>query len=213
MKKFLLMAAVATTLVNCSSDFDFSEGQGGGGVSDVIGFQVQGRNSINRGTLQKANHYNFGVFAYKSTDQTNNIMDNYLVGYFDNANAYTKPGSTTDDKPGQAAGKSNWMYEGMGWAQFHGNYAGENVEKGSKYASNNENQYLRYWDNSAESTCFYAYVPYLNEDIVGATVSYVDGTAKGTDVDGGGHALNTDTYVMTFPNGTIKHGYDDEQAY
>lgn len=206
MKKFLLMAAVATTLVNCSSDFDLSEGQGGGGVSDVIGFQVQGRNSIKRGTLQKANHYNFGVFAYKSTDLVNNIMDNYLVGYFDDANAYTKSGSTTDDKPGQVDGKSNWMYEGMGWAQFHGTYAGENVAKGSKYASNNENQYLRYWDNSAESTCFYAYVPYLNEDKVGATVSYVDGTAKGDD-------SNTDTYVMTFPNGTIKHGYDDEQAY
>ena len=83
MKKFLLMAAVATTLVNCSSDFDLSEGQGGGGVSDVIGFQVQGRNSIKRGTLQEANHYNFGVFAYKSTDKVNNIMDNYLVGYLD----------------------------------------------------------------------------------------------------------------------------------
>lgn len=206
MKKFLLMAAVATTLVNCSSDFDLSEGQGGGGVSDVIGFQVQGRNSIKRGTLQGANHYNFGVFAYKSTDQTNNIMDNYLVGYFDDANAYTKSGSTTDDKPGQVDGKSNWMYEGMGWAQFHGTYAGENVEKGSKYASNNENQYLRYWDNSAESTCFYAYVPYLNKGAVGATVSYVDGTAKGT-------SDNTDKYVMTFPNGTIQHGYDDVQAY
>ena len=205
MKKFLLMAAVATTLVNCSSDFDFSEGQGGGGVSDVIGFQVQGRNSIKRGTLQGANHYNFGVFAYKSTDQTNNIMDNYLVGYLD-PKGYSTSGSTTDDKPGIVDGKSNWMYEGMGWAQFHGTYAGENVAKGSKYASNNENQYLRYWDNSAESTCFYAYVPYLNEDKVGATVSYVDGTAKGD-------AANTDTYVMTFPNGTIKHGYDDEQAY
>ncbi|MCI6105196.1 MAG: hypothetical protein MR693_08945 [Bacteroidales bacterium] len=206
MKKFLLMAAVATTLVNCSSDFDFSEGQGGGGVSDVIGFQVQGRNSIKRGTLQGANHYNFGVFAYKSTDQTNNIMDNYLVGYFDDADAYTKSGSTTDDKPGQVDGKSNWMYEGMGWAQFHGTYAGENVAKDTKYASNNEYQYLRYWDNSAESTCFYAYVPYLNKGAVGATVSYVDGTAKGD-------AANTDKYVMTFPNGTIKHGYDDEQAY
>lgn len=206
MKKFLLMAAVATTLVNCSSDFDLSEGQGGGGVSDVIGFQVQGRNSIKRATLQKANHYNFGVFAYKSSDQTNNIMDNYLVGYLDNNKGYTKAGSTTDDPNSNVDGKSNWMYEGMGWAQFHGTYAGENVAKGSKYASNNENQYLRYWDNSAESTCFYAYVPYLNKDIVGATVSYVDGTAKGD-------AANTDTYVMTFPNGTIKHGYDDEQAY
>lgn len=215
MKKFLLMAAVATTLVNCSSDFDLSEGQGGGGVSDVIGFQVQGRNSIKRGTLQGANHYNFGVFAYKSSDKTNNIMDNYLVGYLDLDfnKGYSTSGSTTDDKPGIVDGKSNWMYEGMGWAQFQGTYAGENVAKGSKYASNNENQYLRYWDNSAESTCFYAYVPYLNEDKVGATVSYVDGTAKGTDVDDEGHALNTDTYVMTFPNGTIKHGYDDEQAY
>lgn len=214
MKKFLLMAAVATTLVNCSSDFDFSEGQGGGGVSDVIGFQVQGRNSIKRGALQKANHYNFGVFAYKSTDQTNNIMDNYLVGYLD-PKGYTKAGSTTDDPNSNVDGKSNWMYEGMGWAQFHGTYAGENVEKGSKYASNNENQYLRYWDNSAESTCFYAYVPYLNAKANGnKTVSYVDGTAKGTDTDPiTGAALNTDKYVMTFPNGTIKHGYDDEQAY
>lgn len=214
MKKFLLMAAVATTLVNCSSDFDLSEGQGGGGVSDVIGFQVQGRNSIKRATLQKANHYNFGVFAYKSTDQTNNIMDNYLVGYLD-PKGYSKSGSTTDDKPGQVDGKSNWMYEGMGWAQFHGTYAGENVEKGSKYASNNENQYLRYWDNSAESTCFYAYVPYLNAEAnSNKTVSYVDGTAKGTDTDPiTGAALNTDKYVMTFPNGTIKHGYDDVQAY
>lgn len=213
MKKFLLMAAVATTLVNCSSDFDFSEGQGGGGVSDVIGFQVQGRNSIKRGTLQGANHYNFGVFAYKSSDKTNNIMDNYLVGYFDNVNAYTKSGSTTDDPNSIVDGKSNWMYEGMGWAQFHGTYAGENVAKDTKYASNNEYQYLRYWDNSAESTCFYAYVPYLNAAAADGTVSYVDGTAKGTDVDGEGHAANTDTYVMTFPNGTIKHGYDDEQAY
>ena len=205
MKKFLLMAAVATTLVNCSSDFDLSEGQGGGGVSDVIGFQVQGRNSIKRGTLQEAKHYNFGVFAYKSSDQTNNIMDNYLVGYLD-PKGYSTSGSTTDDPNSNVDGKSNWMYEGMGWAQFHGTYAGENVAEGTKYASNNENQYLRYWDNSAESTCFYAYVPYLNKGAVGATVSYVDGTAKGT-------SDNTDTYVMTFPNGTIQHGYDDVQAY
>lgn len=207
MKKFLLMAAVATTLVNCSSDFDLSEGQGGGGVSDVIGFQVQGRNSIKRATLQKANHYNFGVFAYKSTDPTNNIMDNYLVGYLDNNKGYTKAGSTTDDPNSNVDGKSNWMYEGMGWGQFQGTYAGENVAKGSKYASNNEYQYLRYWDNSAESTCFYAYVPYLNAAANGnKTVSYVDGTAKGT-------SDNTDKYVMTFPNGTIQHGYDDVQAY
>ncbi|MCI7645889.1 MAG: hypothetical protein MSS47_06210 [Bacteroidales bacterium] len=215
MKKFLLMAAVATTLVNCSSDFDLSEGQGGGGVSDVIGFQVQGRNSIKRATLQKANHYNFGVFAYKSTDQTNNIMDNYLVGYLDNNKGYTKAGSTTDDPNSNVDGKSNWMYEGMGWGQFHGTYAGENVAEGTKYASNNQYQYLRYWDKSAPSTCFYAYVPYLNAKANGnKTVSYVDGTAKGTDTDPTtGAALNTDTYVMTFPNGTIKHGYDDVQAY
>lgn len=205
MKKFLLMAAVATTLVNCSSDFDLSEGQGGGGVSDVIGFQVQGRNSIKRGTLQGANHYNFGVFAYKSTDQTNNIMDNYLVGYLD-PKGYTKAGSTTDDPNSNVDGKSNWMYEGMGYNQFHGTYAGEVLNPNSKYASNVANQYLRYWDKSAPTTNFYAYVPYLNTSAVGNTVSYVDGTARG-------NASNTDTYVMTFPFGTIEHGYDDEQAY
>lgn len=214
MKKFLLMAAVATTLVNCSSDFDLSEGQGGGGVSDVIGFQVQGRNSIKRGTLQEAKHYNFGVFAYKSTDQTNNIMENYLVGYLKDGIGYSTSGSTTDDPNSNVDGKSNWMYEGMGWAQFQGTYAGENVAEGTKYASNNQYQYLRYWDKSAPSTCFYAYVPYLNAAANGnKTVTYVDGTAKGTDVDASGNALNTDTYVMTFPNGTIQHGYDDVQAY
>ena len=205
MKKFLLMAAVATTLVNCSSDFDFSEGQGGGGVSDVIGFQVQGRNSIKRGTLQGANHYNFGVFAYKSTDQVNNIMDNYLVGYLD-PKGYSTSGSTVGDQPGQVDGKSYWMYEGLGYDEFHGTYAGEVVNPGTKYASNVAKQYLRYWDNSAPTTNFYAYVPYLNATAARGTVSYVDGTAQGG-------ASNTDTYVMTFPNGTIKHGYDDEQAY
>lgn len=206
MKKFLLMAAVATTLVNCSSDFDLSEGQGGGGVSDVIGFQVQGRNSIKRGTLQEAKHYNFGVFAYKSTDKTNNIMDNYLVGYLKDGIGYSTSGSTTDDPNSNVDGKSNWMYEGMGYNQFHGTYAGEVLNPNSKYASNVANQYLRYWDKSAPTTNFYAYVPYLNTSAVGNTVSYVDGTARG-------NASNTDTYVMTFPFGTIEHGYDDEQAY
>ncbi len=206
MKKFLLMAAVATTLVNCSSDFDLSEGQGGGGVSDVIGFQVQGRNSIKRATLQKANHYNFGVFAYKSTDKTNNIMDNYLVGYLKDGIGYSTSGSTTDDPNSNVDGKSNWMYEGLGYNQFHGTYAGEVLNPNSKYASNVANQYLRYWDKSAPTTNFYAYVPYLNTAAVGNTVSYVDGTARG-------NASNTDTYVMTFPFGTIEHGYDDVQAY
>ncbi len=205
MKKFLLMAAVATTLVNCSSDFDLSEGQGDGAVSDVIGFQVQGRNSIKRGTLQDANHYNFGVFAYKSTDKVNNIMDNYLVGYLD-PKGYSTSGSTVGDQPGQVDGKSYWMYEGLGYDEFHGTYAGEVVNPGTKYASNVAKQYLRYWDKSAPTTNFYAYVPYLNATAVGKTVSYVDGTAQGG-------ASNTDTYVMTFPFGTIKHGYDDEQAY
>ena len=206
MKKFLLFAAAATTLVNCSSDFDLSEGQGGGGVSDVIGFQVQGRNSIKRATLEKANHYNFGVFAYKSTDKTNNIMENYLVGYLKDGIGYSTSGSTTDDPNSNVDGKSNWMYEGMGYNQFHGTYAGEVLNPNSKYASNVANQYLRYWDKSAPTTNFYAYVPYLNTSAVGNTVSYVDGTARG-------NASNTDTYVMTFPFGTIEHGYDDEQAY
>lgn len=205
MKKYLYLALAATTLAACSDVEDLSSGQQGG-TSNVIGFQVQGNNSVTRATkLQDAGHYNFGVFAYKSTDKVNNVMSNYLVGYFDEDEGYQETGSTVGDKPGVADGKSHWMYENMGNTQYHGTYAGGALE--TFYTSNNDFQFLKYWDKSAESTCFYAYAPYIGtlDADKAKRVTYVDGTAQS--------ATGGDTYVMNIPNGTLVAGYDDASKY
>lgn len=206
MKKFIYLAVGVALMASCSSDFDLSEGGGNAGGSDVIGFQMRTGNTSRATTgLQSAGHYNFGVFGYKANDKVNPIMGDYLVGYFDAANGYApKAGSTWGDQPGVADGTSYWMYEKMGFGQFTGTYAGETVNPNTPYASNNEGQYLRYWDKSADHTCFYAYAPYVNTGATGKTVTYVDGTPKGS---------SHDTYVLTIPNGTIKHGFDDPSTY
>lgn len=206
MKKFIYLAVGVALMASCSSDFDLSEGGGNAGGSDVIGFQMRTGNTSRATTgLQSAGHYNFGVFGYKANDKVNPIMGDYLVGYFDAANGYApKAGSTWGDQPGVADGTSYWMYEKMGFGQFTGTYAGETVNPNTPYASNNEGQYLRYWDKSASQTCFYAYAPYVNTGATHKTVTYVDGTPKGE---------SHDTYVLTIPNGTIKHGFDDPSTY
>ena len=206
MKKFIYLAVGVALMASCSSDFDLSEGGGNAGGSDVIGFQMRTGNTSRATTgLQSAGHYNFGVFGYKENDKVNPIMADYLVGYFDPAKGYDpETGSTVGDQPGIADGKSYWMYEKMGYGQFTGTYAGETVNPGTPYASNNEGQYLRYWDKSANQTCFYAYAPYVNTVAKGKTVTYVDGTPKGSSYD---------TYVLTIPNGTIEHGFDDPSTY
>ena len=206
MKKFIYLAVGVALMASCSSDFDLSEGGGNAGGSDVIGFQMRTGNTSRATTgLQSAGHYNFGVFGYKENDKVNPIMADYLVGYFDAAKGYDpKTGSTVGDQPGIADGKSSWMYEKMGYGQFTGTYAGETVNPGTPYASNNEGQYLRFWDNKATQTCFYAYAPYVNTGATGNTVTYVDGTPKGE---------SSDTYVLTIPSGTIKHGFDDPSTY
>lgn len=204
MKKIFFFAASALTLASCSTEGLVDEWFGE--KSNVISFNMNQKNMV-RSTqyMQKVGHYNFGVFGYKSTDVVNNIMADYLVGYNDDAFGYTKSNTSTwGDQDGIADGLSYWMYEGMGNAEYNGTYAGETVNPGSKFASNVEKQYLRYWDNSAEYTCFYAYAPYVNTDATGKTVSYVDGQAVGT---------STDKYVMTIPNGTIKHGYDNVDEF
>ena len=206
MKKFIYLAVGVALMASCSSDFDLSEGGGNAGGSDVIGFQMRTGNTSRATTgLQNSGHYNFGVFGYKENDKVNPIMADYLVGYFDAAKGYDpETGSTVGDQPGIADGKSYWMYEKMGYGQFTGTYAGETVNPNTPYASNNEGQYLRYWDKSADHTCFYAYAPYVNTGATGKTVTYVDGTPKGS---------SHDTYVLTIPNGTIKHGFDDPSTY
>ena len=205
MKKFFYLAVGVALMASCSSDFDLSEGGGNAGGSDVIGFQMRTGNTSRATTgLQSAGHYNFGVFGYKKNDKVNPIMADYLVGYLDAKGYQPETGSTVGDQPGIADGKSYWMYEKMGYGQFNGTYAGETVNPNTPYASNNEGQYLRYWDKSADHTCFYAYAPYVNTGATGKTVTYVDGTPKGS---------SSDTYVLTIPNGTIEHGFDDPSTY
>lgn len=204
MKKALLILSGVIALASCAkvNTLDSTVNQGKEGP---IGFMMEQKNMVKSETaLQKAGHNNFGVFAYKSTDKVNNIMSDYLVGYHDETNAYSESGTTVGDATGVFDGKSQWMYEGLGHAEFTGTYAGERVNPGTQYASNVANQYLRYWDMAAEYTCFYAYAPYVNTDYRHQTVSYVDGQAVGT---------SSDTYVMTIPNGTLRHGYDNADEY
>lgn len=198
MKKSLFFLASLPLLASCASDelVDTSVPSVNGNGAAAISFTTS-RENITRATpLQKAGHYNFGVFGYKSTDKVNNIMADYLVGYYDTSKGYgEKAGTTWGDPAGNLDGQSYWMYEGMGSAEYNGTYAGETVNPGTQFASNVANQYLRYWDNAADYTCFYAYAPYVNNTATGKTVTYVDGQAVGT---------STDKYVMTIPNGTIK---------
>lgn len=203
MKKIFYVAATAAMLASCSTDFDLSEVFGSGGTSETIGFQVQKGNNVTRATsLQNAGHYNFGVFGYKSTDRTHAVMSNYLVGYFDDNLGYQTSGTTVGDEPGVEDGKSYWMYEGLGKDEYFGTYAGQTLPR--FYQSNNSKQFLKYWDKSAPTTCFYAYAPYVGTDDTNQEVTYVDGA----DVE-----TNGDTYVLNIPNGTLVAGYDDPTKY
>ena len=205
MKKYFYLALAATTMAACTNDVDYSSSDQGN-PNNTIGFQVLGRNSITRAqSLQDAGHYNFGVFAYKSSDNVNNVMSNYLVGYMDDAKGYEETGSTTGDKPGVEDGKSCWMYEGLGNKEYFGTYAGGALT--TFYTSNNEKQFLKYWDKSAGFTCFYAYAPYVGTTDADKNlrVTYVDGQAQS--------ATGGDIYVMNIPNGTIVAGYDDASRY
>lgn len=195
MKKIMFLAASAAILASCADNMDSNDANGKD--SNVISFRVDKTNLTRSQALNKAGHYNFGVFAYKNTDKTNNVMENYLVGYHDDVNAYSAAGTTVGDTPGHEDGKSEWMYEGLGYDEFTGTYAGQTLNPGTLFASNIDKQYLRFWDKSASNTYFYAYAPYVNTTATGKTVTYVDGNEN----------------TMTIPDGTIEHGYDDPAKY
>lgn len=209
MKKTLFTLATVLALASCAKVSTVAPVQEG--TDGPIGFiMTQGNMVKANSALQKAGHYNFGVFAYKSTDKVNNVMADYLVGYSDETNkiGYKFNGqSTVGDAAGNLDGQSMWQYEGLGSAQYtYGGSEGYYRAEQKKYMSNVESQYLRYWDKASDYTCFYAYAPYTNYGETGKKVTYVDGQKVGT---------SSDEYVMTIPNGTIKHGYDkaDEFEY
>lgn len=200
MKKNYYFAALGLLVASCASDEIVDTATGYKPATDAPISFVTSQKNITRAysPLQDNHTYNFGVFAYKSTDKVNPVMPNYLVGYYDDAKAYQQTGTTVGDKEELVDGLSYWMYEGMGNAEYNGTYAGAAITNAFK--SNNANQYLKYWDKAADYTYFYAYAPYINSSVK-PTATYVDGTAQS--------ATGTDTYVLTIPNGTLTDGYDD----
>lgn len=200
MKKVLLFSAASLALLASCVESDLVDGSlGQTGKEGPISFVMDQKNMTRSTTdLQNAGHYNFGVFAYKNTEATNNIMENYLVGYSDATNkvgyAFGAGQTTQGDAAGELNGKSMWQYEGLGSAEY--NYTGGEgyyTKDQTTYMSNVANQYLRYWDMASANTMFYAYSPYVNGS----------GTAT----------YDNSTKVMTIPDGTIVAGMNNPTAY
>ena len=211
MKKALICGAALVALTACSFHKELDQNSGQTGKNGLIGFTVANKN-MSKASLQDAGHYNFGVFAYKQGEETNWVMEDYLVAYHDAAKAYQPSGSTVGDSDdptnsntpnGVLDGKSRWMYEGMGKTQYNGTYAGGAITRW--YQSNKNEQYLKYWDLSTAYTCFYAYAPYVGTETEGERVTYVDGTPQS--------ATGNDTHVMNFPNGTIVAGMNNAEEH
>ena len=173
MKKVLILACAALTA--CTNDIDLGPNKEQvETLSNAIGFQMAKKNmtTTKAPALQSKGHYNFGVWGYKKLTATSGsaIMENYLVGYMDEANHkgyyMTDDNQTTlGDKDGVANGKSQWAYEKLGSSDYtYDGSDGYYKNTDMKYMSNSANQFLRYWDKSTESTKFFAYAPYLNAD-------------------------------------------------
>lgn len=197
MKKSIFLAVAAVAMTACSNDVDLGlKDANKQNADNAIGFQVLNKN-MSRANLEDAKHYNFGVWAYKDSDPTNNIMANYLVGYFGTGYGYKKFDTTTVGGMTSSDKSSKWGYEGLGTAQYgateHTFDLNYYTPTQTDYMSNWDYQYLRYWDYSSTYSNFYAYAPYINRT---NKVSYDNGT-----------------HTMTFPVGAIKDGVDDESLY
>ncbi len=195
MKKFIYLSAFSLAFAACTSEGLVDEPAAGPNKNKQISFVMSQKNMTRANTtaLQATQHYNFGVFAYKSTEVTNNIMDNYLVGYMDETNKkgykFGANQTTLGDQGGVENGQSMWQYEKLGNKEYDYTGAEGYYTKGdTKFMSNVENQYLRYWDLSAPTTTFYAYAPYIN------------GTGKAT--------YDNSTKKLTIPNGSIVAAYN-----
>lgn len=207
MKKSIFLAVAAVAMTACSNDVDLGMKDANKQTADnAIGFQVL-KSNMSRATttsMESNGHYNFGVWAYKDTDDANAIMANYLVGYFgDNVGYKLSNKQTTYVTDGNLSDfKSRWAYEGLGTSEYVNTSNSEdekyylsNTDK--FYMSNWSNQFLRYWDYSSQWTKFFAYAPYINADNQSKQVSFI----------------NNETGVMTFPEGSIVAGYDDPSKF
>lgn len=197
MKKSLLILGTVIALASCAKVNPVTPVEG---IADgPVGFVLTNQNMTKAATLQQTGIYNFGVFAYKSTEPTYNLMENYLVGYMDATNKqgyYMTPDNQTTlgDPESAQNGKSQWAYEKMGYTEY--DYTGAEgyyTKDNKRYMSNVDKQYLRYWDKSADYTMFYAYTPYQNASFTELPkVTYNNGTK-----------------TMTIPGGTIHDGYNN----
>lgn len=203
MKKSIFLAVAAVAMTACSNDVDLGMKDANKQTADnAIGFQVHNKN-MSRANLEDAKHYNFGVWAYKNTDQSHDIMANYLVGYFGtdkgykyDSNKQTTHGGTTGN---YTDALSLWSYEALGTSQYVNTDNNYYLSDGTDdfYMSNLPTQYLRYWDLSSTFTEFCAYAPYIKSASDPVTFTKTDG-------NGG---------TMTFPGGSIAAGYDDASKF
>lgn len=197
MKKVTIFAAIAMTMVGCSSDELVNSSTENNEAP--IAFSVEKKN-ITRGdqattlpSLESTGHYNFGVWAYKygAGLSTQLVMDNYLVGYSNGSNeGYDKTNATTWASAigTETDHTSPWFYEYLGTDEYkYDGTAGFYKASQSAYMSANANQYLRYWDLAYTNTNFYAYAPYR------AT----------------GVSFNESTKKITVANTAQVAGYDD----
>ncbi len=195
MKKSKLFAVVfAAALVGCSSDSLVDNSVEKKAKETPIGFSVQKQNITRAATLQSLNHYNFGVWAYKTVGSASQlVMDNYLVGYGDDTNkkGYDHTGATTWASATSSTSDhtSPWFYEGLGTSEYtYTGTAGYYMKTDADYMSKNANQYLRYWDYNSTKTDFYCYAPY----------------------DADGVTFDESNKKMTFAgNKAIRDGYDN----
>lgn len=210
MKKVTIFAAIAMTMVGCSSDELVNNSTENNEAP--IAFSVEKKN-ISRAVqnLESLGHYNFGVWAYKygTSLTTQKVMDNYLVGYSDgkgkgysNANVTTwaETIGTQDDH------KSPWFYEYLGTAEYQNTDATKGyLATQSAYMSANANQYLRYWDLAYTTTNFYAYAPYRSAGVTFDETTKKVTVAHGAQTAGYDASLNEFMYAgNTSTNADLK---------
>lgn len=194
MKKFLFIAAAALAMVSCSKDSEVIPSVENG-KQNAIGFQVTKQNMGRAASDMQTAHYNFGTWAYKVpvVGTVQDVMENYLVGYFNNG-AYKQGEETTNGSFVHSGATSLWSYEGLGYNEYSNTDDGWYKKTDTKFMSNIEKQYLKYWDYSSSYTMFYAYAPYINTTATGHTVTF-DKSTEGTQ-------------ILKFPTGSIEEGYN-----
>lgn len=200
MTKSLLYISMALALGSCVSD-SIVEAPATEqlGKAKAIRFAVSQHNTTRATFLQDIGHYNFGIFGYKSNDASSPVLENYMVGYYDDqaSRGYymsleTQP--TLGDREEVVDGKSYWAYENLGSSDYtYTGTAGFITAGQSEYMSNHSHQSMVYWDPKAPYTTFYAYTPYIH----GA------GTAT----------FDASTGKMSLPAISMTDGYDNSEAY